>query len=157
MMLMMMIYIDIINGFMYCYPTSTNPWYPSCVYTLVHMFINIVLFQITNSNDWMYFIWPLDGTPGGTTATGQCWSGSNVYEGLLHIPQTTGQESHHQMQLSIISMTPYKRLWNRRKRVQNSVALLRSLSDKYTWERHELPYPPIYGLNITTNVLERSI
>ena len=33
------------------------------------------------------------------------------------------------------------------------VALLRSLSGKYPWERYEPPYPPSYGLNSTTNVL----
>ena len=38
-------------------------------------------------------------------------------------------------------------------RVQTPVALLRSLSGKYPWERYESPYPPSYGLNSTTNVL----
>ena len=33
-------------------------------------------------------------------------------------------------------------LQNRSKRVQTPVALLRSLSDKYPWERYESPYPP---------------
>ena len=33
------------------------------------------------------------------------------------------------------------------------VALLRSLSDKYLWERYEPPNPPSYGLSSTTNVL----
>ena len=33
------------------------------------------------------------------------------------------------------------------------VTLLRSLSDKYLWERYEPPYPPSYGLNSTTTVL----
>ena len=37
------------------------------------------------------------------------------------------------------------RLQNRSKRVQTPVALLRSLSDKYPWERYEPPYPPSYG------------
>ena len=27
------------------------------------------------------------------------------------------------------------------------VAPLRSLSDNYSWKKHEPPYPPIYGLN----------
>ena len=40
-------------------------------------------------------------------------------------------------------------LRNRSKRV----ALLRSLSGKYPWERYEPPYPPSYGLNSTTTVL----
>ena len=31
--------------------------------------------------------------------------------------------------------------------------LLRSLSDKYPWERYEPPYPPNYELNSTTTVL----
>ena len=33
------------------------------------------------------------------------------------------------------------------------IALLRSLSGKYSWKRYELPYPPSYGLNSTTTVL----
>ena len=40
-----------------------------------------------------------------------------------------------------------------RKRVRTPVALLRSLSDKYPWERYEPPYPPSYGLNSTTTIL----
>ena len=44
-------------------------------------------------------------------------------------------------------------LRNRSTRVQNPVALLRSLSDKYSWERYKPPYPPNYGLNSTTTVL----
>ncbi len=35
-----------------------------------------------------------------------------------------------------------------------SVTLLHSLSGKYPWERYEPPYPPSYGLNSTTTVLE---
>ena len=42
---------------------------------------------------------------------------------------------------------------NRSKRVRTPVALLRSLSGKYPWERYEPPYPPSYGLNSTTTVL----
>ena len=38
-------------------------------------------------------------------------------------------------------------------RVHTPVALLRSLSGKYPWERYEPPYPPSYGLNSTTTVL----
>ena len=44
-------------------------------------------------------------------------------------------------------------LCNRSMRVQTLVALLRSLSGKYHWERYEPTYPPCYGLNSTTNVL----
>ena len=44
-------------------------------------------------------------------------------------------------------------LWNRCKRVQTPVTLLHSLLDKYSWERYEPLYPPIYGLNSTTTVL----
>ena len=40
-----------------------------------------------------------------------------------------------------------------RKRVRTPVALLRSLSDKYPWERYEPPYPLSYGLNNTTTIL----
>ena len=29
-----------------------------------------------------------------------------------------------------------------------------SLSGKYPWERYEAPYPPSYGLNSTTTVLQ---
>ena len=29
-----------------------------------------------------------------------------------------------------------------------------SLSGKYPWERYETPYPPSYGLNSTTTVLQ---
>ena len=44
-------------------------------------------------------------------------------------------------------------LRNRSKRVRTPVALSRSLSGKYPWERYEPPYPPSYGLNSTTTVL----
>ena len=44
-------------------------------------------------------------------------------------------------------------LRNRSTRVRTPVALLRSLSGKYAWERYESPYPPSYGLNSTTTVL----
>ena len=44
-------------------------------------------------------------------------------------------------------------LRNRSKRVRTQVALLRSLSDKYSWERYEPPYPPSYGLNSIIAVL----
>ena len=37
--------------------------------------------------------------------------------------------------------------------VVTPVTLLRSLSDKYPWERYEPPHSPIYGLNGTTTVL----
>ena len=40
-----------------------------------------------------------------------------------------------------------------RTRVRTPVALLRSLSGKYPWERYEPPYPPNYGLNSKTTVL----
>ena len=46
-------------------------------------------------------------------------------------------------------------LQNRSKRVRTPVALLRSLSDKYPWERNETPYHPSYGLNSTTAVLQK--
>ena len=46
-------------------------------------------------------------------------------------------------------------LRNRNKRVRTLVALLRSLSGKYPWERYEPPYPPSYGLNSITTVLQR--
>ena len=39
------------------------------------------------------------------------------------------------------------------KRVQIPVALLRSLSGKYSWERYQLPNPPSYELNSTTLAL----
>ena len=45
-------------------------------------------------------------------------------------------------------------LGNHSKRVRPPVALLRSLSGKYPWERYEPPYPPSYGLNSTTTVLQ---
>ena len=44
-------------------------------------------------------------------------------------------------------------LQNRSTRVRTLVALLRSLSDKYPWERYEPSYPPSYGLNSPTTVL----
>ena len=44
-------------------------------------------------------------------------------------------------------------LRNRSTWVRTPVALLRSLSGKYPWERYEPPYPPSYGLNSTTTVL----
>ena len=37
---------------------------------------------------------------------------------------------------------------------RTSIALLRSLSAKYPWERYEPPYPPSYGGNSTTVHLE---
>ena len=45
-------------------------------------------------------------------------------------------------------------LRNRSTRVRTPVALLRSLSGKYPWERYEPPYPPSYALNSTTTVLQ---
>ena len=50
-------------------------------------------------------------------------------------------------------MVKSDRLWNRSKRIRTPVVLLRSLSDKYPWERYEPTYPPSYGLNSTTTVL----
>ena len=44
-------------------------------------------------------------------------------------------------------------LQNRSTRVRTPLALLRSLSGKYPWERYEPPYPPSYGLNSTTTVI----
>ncbi len=44
-------------------------------------------------------------------------------------------------------------LWNCSMRVRTPVALLRSLSDKYPWEKYEPPYSPSYRLNSTTIVL----
>ena len=44
-------------------------------------------------------------------------------------------------------------LQNLSKQVRTPVALLRSLSGKYPWERQEPTYPPSYGLNSTTTVL----
>ena len=44
-------------------------------------------------------------------------------------------------------------LRNRSKRVLTPVVLLRSLSGKYPWEKHEPPYPPSYVSNSTTTVL----
>ena len=41
------------------------------------------------------------------------------------------------------------------KQVRTPVALLRSLSGKYPWEKYEPPYPPSYGLNSTITVLLR--
>ena len=47
---------------------------------------------------------------------------------------------------------------NRCKRGRTPVALLRSLSGKYSWERYEPPYPPSYGLNsITTRGCPRGV
>ena len=47
-------------------------------------------------------------------------------------------------------------LRNRSTRVRTPVMLLRSLSDKYSWERYEPPYPSSYGLNsISVVLLER--
>ena len=40
-------------------------------------------------------------------------------------------------------------LRNRSTRVRTPLALLRSLSGKYPWERYEPPYPSSYGLNST--------
>ncbi len=37
------------------------------------------------------------------------------------------------------------------------IALLRSLSDKYPWERYEPPYLPSYGLNSTMTVLPEGL
>ena len=34
---------------------------------------------------------------------------------------------------------------------RTTVALLRSLMDKYPWESYEHPYPPSYGLNCEMN------
>ena len=60
-------------------------------------------------------------------------------------------------QLKYINIVFYTKhvdgLRNRRKRICTPVALLRSLSGKYPWERYEPPYPPSCGLNSTTPVL----
>ena len=48
-------------------------------------------------------------------------------------------------------------LQDRSKRVWTPVALLRSHSDTYPWERYEPPYPSSNGLNNTITVLEGSI
>ena len=45
-------------------------------------------------------------------------------------------------------------LRNRSKRVRTPVALLRSLSGKYSWKLYETPYPISYGLNSTTSVFQ---
>ena len=42
---------------------------------------------------------------------------------------------------------------NRSKRGRTPVVLLRSLLDKYPWERYESPYPLSYWLHSTTTVL----
>ena len=44
-------------------------------------------------------------------------------------------------------------IWHRSKQVRTLTRLLRSLSDKKTWERHELPYSHRYKLNSTANVI----
>ena len=44
-------------------------------------------------------------------------------------------------------------LRNRSKQVRTPIALLRSLSGKYSWERYEPPYHSNYGLNNTPTVL----
>ena len=41
----------------------------------------------------------------------------------------------------------------RSERVRTPVALLRTLSGKYHWERCEPTYPPSYGLNSISTVL----
>ena len=50
-------------------------------------------------------------------------------------------------------------LWNRSTRVRTPVALLRSLSGKYPWERFEPPYPPNYcssrTMTLALNNLQR--
>ena len=45
-------------------------------------------------------------------------------------------------------------LQKRSKRVRPPVALFRSLSNKYSRERDDSPYPPSYWLNSTTTVLQ---
>ena len=45
------------------------------------------------------------------------------------------------------------RLRSQSKQVRTPIALLRSLSDKYPWERHEPPYIPRYGSNSITAVI----
>ena len=57
--------------------------------------------------------------------------------------------------MGILSMyiDDFDGLRKRSTRVRTPVALLRSLSGKYPWERYEPPYPTSYGLNSTTTVL----
>ena len=59
----------------------------------------------------------------------------------------------HQQRVSSWCDGKSEGLRNRSKRVRTPVALLRSLSGKYPWERYEPPYPPSYGLNSTITVL----
>ena len=44
-------------------------------------------------------------------------------------------------------------LLNRRKQVRTPVALLCSLSNKYSWKRYERSFPPSYEVNSITAVL----
>ena len=43
------------------------------------------------------FIWSLDMTISGTTTSGQSQRGSNGYEEVLRIPQSSSLELHHQI------------------------------------------------------------
>ena len=57
------------------------------------------------------------------------------------------------MFLPVTRLNLFNGLQNRSKRVRTPVALLRSLSGKYPWERYEPSYSPSYGLNSTTVLL----
>ena len=47
----------------------------------------------------------IDGTLTSTSSLGQIGYRSNTNEGVLHIPQSSGFEPHHQMQFIVISRT----------------------------------------------------
>ena len=40
------------------------------------------------------------------------------------------------------------------KETKPNLNMSQSLSGKYPWERYETPYPPSYGLNSTTTVIQ---
>ena len=66
--------------------------------------ILIIQFNISHLHTVKWFqkrlnisIWTIDWTPTGTTTPGPSEPESNDNEGVLHIPQTSRLESHHQM------------------------------------------------------------
>ena len=81
-----------------------------------------------------------------TWHAGHCWRSRHelINDVLLWTPLTWPSKSRVTSSNQHITA-----LWEYR----TPVALLRSLSGKYPWERYESPYPPSYGLNSTTTVL----
>ena len=87
---------------------------------------------------------------GVTTTRKQKWEGKQLYDRFKRLINNI---SHQKTWGCPRGVMVNDELRNRSTRVRTPVALLRSLSGKYPWEKYEPLYPPSYGLNSTTTVL----